>query len=313
MFENGIDIVGDVHGNYSKLIKLLNKLGYRKQNGFKNQKRNIVFIGDIIDRGNENLKTLGLIKFLYEMEIALIVLGNHEYNAICYHREGDNDFLRSHNSKNFLSHKETLLEIKDKNDEWLKYIEWFMQFPLYLEVKNLRLVHACWDDDMIQWLRDRNIYSIDNNMVFLKNSVNKQRFEHKVIETVLKGPELNLPKNVEYTDRNGIKRNSVRIKWWIDKDEIIKYENLSQISLTDNKTKKMLKSFKINDEIKNLFNNKLNNDFIYLFGHYWFKGKPKPIKKNIACLDYSVAKGGKLVAYRYNGEQELQNSNFIYL
>lgn len=313
MFKNGIDIIGDVHGNYSKLIKLLDKLGYRRQNGFKNQKRNIVFIGDIIDRGNENLKTLELIKFLYEMEIAVIILGNHEYNAICYHTKGENGFLRSHTKKNYSSHKETLLEIKDKIDEWLKYIEWFKKFPLFLEIKNLRLVHACWNDDMIQWLMDRNLNSIDNNMAFLENSVNDKGFEHKVIETILKGPELNLPENIKYTDRNGINRNSVRIKWWIGRDEIIEYEDLSQISLTDNKTKKILQSFKINDEIKSLFNNSLDNNFIYLFGHYWFEGEPKPIKKNIACLDYSVAKGGKLVAYRYNGEKELLNSNFIYL
>jgi len=313
LFENGIDIIGDVHGNYSKLIKLLDKLGYRKENGFKNQKRNIVFIGDIIDRGSENLKTLEFIKFLYEMEIATVVLGNHEYNAICYHTKTEKDYLRPHTNKNYLSHKKTLIEIKDKKDEWRKYIDWFKKFPLFLEIKNLKLIHACWDENIIQWLKDKKIYSIDNNMSFLKNSVNNENFEYKVIETILKGPELDLPENIEYEDRNGIKRRTVRIKWWIDKSKINEYENLSQIVLTDNNVKKMLQSFKINDEIRNSFNIKLNNDFIYLFGHYWFKGEPKRIEKNIACLDYSVAKGGKLVAYRYNGEKELLNSNFIFV
>jgi hypothetical protein len=31
----------------------------------------------------------------------------------------------------------------------------------------------------------------------------------------------------------------------------------------------------------------------------------------VACVDYSAGKGGPLVAYRWNGESELQNSGFI--
>jgi hypothetical protein len=31
----------------------------------------------------------------------------------------------------------------------------------------------------------------------------------------------------------------------------------------------------------------------------------------VACLDYSVAKGGFLCAYRWNGEQKLRNENFV--
>jgi len=42
-----------------------------------------------------------------------------------------------------------------------------------------------------------------------------------------------------------------------------------------------------------------------LFGHYWFTGTPKVISPQFACLDYSVAKGGPLVAYRWDGEREL--------
>jgi hypothetical protein len=34
---------------------------------------------------------------------------------------------------------------------------------------------------------------------------------------------------------------------------------------------------------------------------------------NVACLDYSVAKGGKLVGYRWSGEQDLKENNFVYV
>ena len=49
-------------------------------------------------------------------------------------------------------------------------------------------------------------------------------------------------------------------------------------------------------------------------GHYWMEGEPAPLAPNIACLDYSVAKpGGKLVAYRWDGEQVLESGNFFWV
>jgi hypothetical protein len=42
------------------------------------------------------------------------------------------------------------------------------------------------------------------------------------------------------------------------------------------------------------------------------EGVPAPLAENIACLDYSVAKpGGKLVAYRWNGERRLLHEAFV--
>jgi len=49
------------------------------------------------------------------------------------------------------------------------------------------------------------------------------------------------------------------------------------------------------------------------FGHYWLKGEPSLYKENICCLDYSVAKGGKLVAYRHGGANKLDKENLVYV
>ena len=48
-------------------------------------------------------------------------------------------------------------------------------------------------------------------------------------------------------------------------------------------------------------------------GHYWLTGTPKPLATNVACTDYSVAKGGKLVAYRWDGESNLREENFYWI
>jgi hypothetical protein len=45
-------------------------------------------------------------------------------------------------------------------------------------------------------------------------------------------------------------------------------------------------------------------------GHYWLTGKPIPLTRNVACTDFSVAKGGKLVAYRWDGESVLGEDKF---
>lgn len=47
-------------------------------------------------------------------------------------------------------------------------------------------------------------------------------------------------------------------------------------------------------------------------GHYWLEGTPMPLADNIGCVDYSVAHDtGKLVAYRWDGEEILSPDKFI--
>ena len=49
-------------------------------------------------------------------------------------------------------------------------------------------------------------------------------------------------------------------------------------------------------------------------GHYWLSAdRPEVLAENVACLDFSVAKGGFLCAYRWNGEKKLKNENFVWV
>lgn len=41
--------------------------------------------------------------------------------------------------------------------------------------------------------------------------------------------------------------------------------------------------------------------------------EPAPITDNIACLDYSAVKYGRLVAYRMDSEQCLSRDNFTWV
>ena len=48
-------------------------------------------------------------------------------------------------------------------------------------------------------------------------------------------------------------------------------------------------------------------------GHYWMEGEPAPLKSNVACIDYSAVKYGRLVAYRMDGERALSRDKFVWV
>ena len=77
-----IDIIGDVHGQFDKLVGLLSYMGYRETAGtWRHPSRSAVFVGDIIDRGPKQLATIDLVRGMVEAGSAQCVLGNHEFNA----------------------------------------------------------------------------------------------------------------------------------------------------------------------------------------------------------------------------------------
>ena len=50
-----------------------------------------------------------------------------------------------------------------------------------------------------------------------------------------------------------------------------------------------------------------------LFGHDWFTGTPSVISPRFACLDFSVAQGGPVVAYRWDGEAALSSDKLVWV
>jgi hypothetical protein len=48
-------------------------------------------------------------------------------------------------------------------------------------------------------------------------------------------------------------------------------------------------------------------------GHHWFSGHPVIESPKLACLDWSAAADGPLVAYRWDGEAELSNEKLVWV
>lgn len=317
------DIIGDIHGHAEKLQELLLKLGYKKQEGcFRQPGRKAIFLGDLIDRGRENFKTIEIVKAMVDNSQALIVMGNHEYNALCYHtKDNEGNYLRKHSEKNFRQHKEVLDEIARRGrGKWQGYLDWFRQMPLFLEIAGIRIVHASWDRDVIEFIISSKIRDkagrLTNN--FLIKSAKEGTVEFEAVEILLKGKEIDLPKGFPpILDKDGNLRKKVRLKWWLPRDQWKDAATYDQVTRINENSLKKLTDIRIPCEIleniKKEMNKNKEEDIPVFFGHYWFTGTPQLLTKNVACLDYSVGRGGKLVCYRYDGETILDESKFVFV
>jgi hypothetical protein len=297
------DIIGDVHGYATSLINLLEKMGYKKTGKtYHHKDRKVIFVGDYIDRGIEEESSCMIVKSMVESGDAFATLGNHEYNAICYATMGvDGEYLREHNSNNTRQHSAFLKEFPFGSSKHKEIINWFKTLPVFLEIDGIRIVHATWDQPSIDFLKSK----LSNNLLtddFLHKSAIKNTSEYNAIETVLKGIELILKDNLFLTDKDGIERNTMRFNWFTMREKIT-YVN-SALSFPD----VSILTNKLIEDAPSLY----KDEIPVFFGHYWMSGVPMVQTPYTACVDYSVAKGGSLVAYRWDGELILSNDKFIY-
>ena len=149
------DIIGDVHGHATLLKKLLKTMGYVKTDGtWKHPDRTAIFIGDFINRGPEIRETIQIVRQMTESGTALTILGNHEYSAILYHiKDSAGMYLSRHIAGNRNQIQSTLTAFTGFIPEWKDHLKWLRTLPFFLDLGSLRVIHAYWNDDDINYLR----------------------------------------------------------------------------------------------------------------------------------------------------------------
>lgn len=300
------DIIGDIHGHADKLEELLNKLGYSKLQEVYHHpdNRKVVFLGDYIDRGPKIRETLHIVKNMCDSGNAVAIMGNHEFNAICFHTKDKENggFFRKHTIVEIEQHIETLRQFKNHKDEWNHvFLPWFHTLPIFLEFDSFRVVHACWDDNHVEWLKNNNIYSFENGIKTISEDTlskysGKQSTEYIVLEELLKGKEYDLPEGQEFVDKDGAVRSSARIKWF-NPVHNRNYHKDVFLGIGDE-----FGELPVAEELKFELH-AYDSDISVFFGHYWLKGKPDDPHSKSICLDYSVAKDGHLVGYRLDSKE----------
>jgi hypothetical protein len=234
--DGDLDIIGDIHGEIGALCTLLDRLGYDSQ-GRHRQKRTLVFVGDLVDRGPNSVAVVDVIKTMFEHGNALVVAGNHEINILRQERKHGNHW--------FYGESEKLFSPKDTDDEHLlnhtsfsqqthsekqrqEILDFFSILPIALEREDLRVVHACWHEESINNLRTgeqdlmKRFQELESNLLLQspkKTFQNTQKHqEHELFlqnQNPIKVTTSGLEKKAENVFTIGGKaRYTQRVLWW---------------------------------------------------------------------------------------------------
>jgi len=317
----GYDIIGDVHGCADKLEELLGDLGYSVVQSpcfYWHPDRQAIFVGDLIDRGPSQLRVLEVVKAMVDAGSAKIVMGNHEFNALAYATEDPRNpgsFLRQHDTKNDRQHAAFLeqLNVEQKSH----YLAWFRTIPLWLDLGEVRIVHACWHQTSMNLIEQQlggNRFSSIESFAGAARATDAPSPLYAAIETVLKGPELDLAKYgaKRFKDKDGNVRREARVRWWRGGATTLK--QLAEVPQGSRD-----EADKPYGELPDVLVDETDQSYSYegpvpvIYGHYWRTGVPvehEDWTRSTACVDFSAVNGGTMVAYRWNGESTIDWRNY---
>jgi len=302
------DIIGDVHGQHDKLVALLKTLGYREtMRAWRHPDRTAIFVGDLIDRGPKQVDTLKLVRGMVDTGAAMAILGNHEFNAIAWATrdpEHPGEYLRRHGrSGNRRQHQAFLAEVGGKPLH-AEIVQWFKTLPLWLDLGGIRVVHACWNEEHMARLRPHLAQGglLTDELIVRANRKGHWAFE--AVETLCKGLEVSLPQGLSFTDRDGKTRTKARIRWWEQEPRTFR-----KVALAPQAVLKQIPDVRMPADPRV----KAYSGPPVFFGHYCLTSRPGPLAPGLACVDYSAGDGGELVAYRWDGEEALRATHFLWV
>jgi serine/threonine protein phosphatase 1 len=128
---NNTYVIGDVHGCFHTLQKLLSKLPNDSE---------IIFVGDLCDRG---LYTKEVIDLVITRDYYCI-LGNHDDYMIKHIQEcmDNRDLCRRWHVEDYMGGGQTLLSYKDDYETMLTHVKWLESIPRYIEVDKYFITHG---------------------------------------------------------------------------------------------------------------------------------------------------------------------------
>lgn len=303
------DVIGDVHGHADRLEALLQKMGYSHRAGaWRHPERTAIYVGDLIDRGPHQVRTLGIVRAMIDAGSARATMGNHEFNAIAWATHdpmNEGDHLRTRQgakgTKNRHQHQAFLSDVGEDTRQHRDWIAWMLELPPWIEEPGFRVVHACWSPVHAEAIKPHLGENTRLTSELVENASRKGHDMYAAIETLLKGEEVSLPVGSSFFDKDGHQRYESRTQWW---DPTLTTYRQACIGLSP--------EIVPDDEIE-------GRQYIpepdrpTFIGHYWLNHRLDmvPRSRRVACVDYSAGKGGPLVAYRFDGEADLSVDKFI--
>lgn len=283
------NVIPDVHADADRLDRTLRYLG---------TEQNVAFLGDFIDAGRttsapDDRAVLHRVRGLVEDKGAVAVMGNHELNAILFHRLGvDGVPLRQHSDRNRAQHRSFVEAFGIASNEALAWTDWFLTLPLWRDLDGLRLVHACWNQPDIDLIAERRPDGRLQEEDLPEIAAKDTNFG-SAVNNLVTGPELRLPEGYSFHDAGGDERFDVRIAWWRPHARTWRQAALSVPDPSE------LPEFKL-PECREISFYPADAPPV-LVGHYKMTGPPAIEETRAACLDYP----NTTCVYRWRGEAEL--------
>ena len=220
LFDGPLDIVGDVHGEIDALRSLLGHLGYDEA-GRHPHGRRLVFVGDLTDRGPNSPAVVDIVSTLIDSGRAQCVLGNHDVNILLDHRKPENKWFWG---EEFFDGQGRVVPQELANvATQQRVLGLFRRLPIALARDGLRIVHACWNDEMIGIAKGAsdvvNLYNQHHELIEcsfpdLELDEIDQGLEHQnknPVKRLTSGPEERVGNPI---DAGGKIRNEQRVEWW---------------------------------------------------------------------------------------------------
>ena len=260
----------------------------------------IAFLGDFSDAGRsvphpDDAAVLDRVMALMETGAADGVMGNHELNALLFHRlDADGMPLRQRDAKNAGQHRSFCARFGIGTPEALDRTSWFLTLPLWLDLNGLRIVHACWDPDAIATIAARRT---DGRLreEDLEEVARKETPFAKAVDLLVSGPEIPLPPGIGFHDAAGHYRSQVRIAWWRAdartwRDAALSVPDPTVLPEAEIEIGRGVTFYGVEEPP-------------VLMGHYKMQGHPSIERPRAACLDYPKAP----CVYEWTGESALRN------
>lgn len=156
--EEELIIIGDVHGLIEPLKSLLYKLGFN-DNFVHPEGLKVCFVGDVIDRGPQNVETLFFVKDLVDTNRAYLVKGNHEAKL--------SQLLKGNHSLNGSTWGtyEDYLQLNPSKKDITSLANWIDSLPYYYLYRDYVITHGniSFFDEYLTSLKEMNVGCRDHN------------------------------------------------------------------------------------------------------------------------------------------------------
>ncbi|MFI3071292.1 serine/threonine protein phosphatase [Streptococcus suis] len=147
-------VVGDIHGKFELLLDILKK--------WDEERQQLIFLGDVIDRGENSKGCLELVWQLVREKGAICLTGNHERMLLAwlrnplerydhYRRNGGDTTINSLLDRPLDAPVDGLVDANAVMEQYADMIDFLKSCPYHLETERYIFVHAGIDLTLTDW------------------------------------------------------------------------------------------------------------------------------------------------------------------